>query len=104
MRDFPDDSVVKNLPASSRDTGDTGSVPESGRSPERGNGNPLPYSSLENPMDRGAWWATVHKVTKGPDPAEGLSTHASKYCEEGQECLCPLKTGLSQSRLVSNHT
>ena len=41
-----------------------GSIPESGRSPGEGNGNPLQYSGLENLMDRGAWWATVHRVTK----------------------------------------
>ena len=44
--------------------GDPGSIPGSGWSPEGGNGNPLQYSCLENPMDRGAWWATVHGVTK----------------------------------------
>ena len=44
--------------------GDLGSIPGSGRSPGGGNGNPLQYSGLENPMDRGAWWATVHGVTK----------------------------------------
>ena len=43
---------------------DLGSVPEWGRSPGEGNGNPLQYSSLENPMDKGAWWAIVHRVTK----------------------------------------
>ena len=51
VKDFPDNSVVKNLPAYARDTGDTGSIPESGRSPEGENGNPLLYSCL----DRGAW-------------------------------------------------
>ena len=44
--------------------GDLGSIPGSGRSPGEGNGNPLQYSCLENPMDRGAWQATVHRVTK----------------------------------------
>ena len=44
--------------------GDPGSIPGSGRSPGEGNGNPLKYSCLENPMDRGAWQATVHGVTK----------------------------------------
>ena len=53
--------VVKNLPAS---TGEAGLIPVSGRSPGEGNGNPLQYSCLENPMDRGAWWAAVHRVTK----------------------------------------
>ena len=45
-------------------SGDLGSVPGSGRFPGEGNGNPLQYSGLENPMDRGAWWATAHGVTK----------------------------------------
>ena len=44
--------------------GDLGSIPGLGRSPGEGNGNPLQYSCLENPMDGGAWWATVHGVTK----------------------------------------
>ena len=56
--------VVKNLPASAGDIRDLGSIPGSGRSPGEGNGNPLQYSCLENPMDRGAWWATVHGVTE----------------------------------------
>ena len=60
----PGGSVVRNLPASARDAGDMGSIPESGRSPEEGNGNPLQYSCLENPMDRRAWRATVHEVPK----------------------------------------
>jgi len=54
-------SVVKNLPANS---GDVGSIPGSGRSHGDGNGNPLQYSCLKNPMDRGAWQATVHEVAK----------------------------------------
>ena len=50
--------VIKNPPASAGDAGGTGSIPGSGRSPREGNGNPFQYSCLENPMDRGAWWAT----------------------------------------------
>ena len=61
---FPGDSVVKNLPANAGDTGEVSSVPGSGRSPRGGNGNPLQYSCLGNPVDRGAWWATVHGVTE----------------------------------------
>ena len=64
---FPGGSVVKNLPASAGDAGDAGdegSVPGSGRSPKGGNGNPLQYSCLENPTDRGAWQTMVHRVTK----------------------------------------
>ena len=55
---------VKNLPANAGDTGDAGSEPGSGRSPGVGNGNPLQYTCLENPMDRGAWQATGLGVTK----------------------------------------
>ena len=56
--------MVKNLPASA---GDAGSIPGSGRPPGGGNGNPLQYSCLGNPMGRGAWQATDHGVTKGSD-------------------------------------
>ena len=58
---FPGDSVVKNLPAN---VGNLGLIPGSGRSPGEGNGNPLQYSCLGNPMDRGAWRAIGHGVTK----------------------------------------
>ena len=58
---FPGGSVAKNLPANA---GDGGSIPGSGRSPGGGNGNPLQYSCMKNPMDRGAWWGIVHGVTK----------------------------------------
>ena len=59
--------VVKNPPANAGDIRDTGSIPGSGKSPGRGHGNPLPYSGLENPMDRGACGATVHGVPKELD-------------------------------------
>ena len=58
---FPGSSDGKE---SACNAGDSGSIPGSGRSLEEGNGNPLQYSSLENPLDRGAWRATVHGVTK----------------------------------------
>ena len=58
---FPGGSVVKNSPANA---GDVGWIPGLGRSPGEGNGNPLQCSCLENPMDRGAWWATVHGVAE----------------------------------------
>ena len=61
---FPGGSVVKNPPASAGNAEDSGSIPGSGRSLGEGNGNPLQYSCLENPMDRGVWQATVHKVIK----------------------------------------
>jgi len=56
--------VVKNLPSNAGDVRDMGSIPGLGRSPGGGNGNPLQYSCLENPMDRGAWQATVHGIAK----------------------------------------
>ena len=55
---FPGGSVDKNPPANARDTRDLGSIPGPRRSPAGGNGNPLHYFCLENPMDRRAWWAT----------------------------------------------
>ena len=60
---FPGGSMVKNPPASAGDTGDS-YIPGLGRSPGGGNGNPFQYSCLENPMDRGALWATVHRTAK----------------------------------------
>ena len=59
--------MVKNLPASAGDAGDVGLILGSGRSPGEGNGNPLHYYCLGNPMDRGAWQATVHGVAKELD-------------------------------------
>ena len=59
---FPGGSVAKNSPANVGATGDSGSIPGSGRFPGGRNGNLLHYSCLENPMDRGTWWATVHRV------------------------------------------
>ena len=55
--------VVKNPPANAGDV-EVGSVPGLGRSPAEGHGNPLQYSFLENPMDRGAWWAALHRVAQ----------------------------------------
>ena len=56
--------MVKNVPANARDAG---LIPGLGRSPGEGNGNPPQYSCLENPMDRGAWWATVNGIPKESD-------------------------------------
>ena len=66
------DKLVKNLPGNA---GDVGSTSGSGRSPREGNGNPIQYSCLGNPLDRGAWQATVHGVAKEFDMTEPLSTH-----------------------------
>ena len=71
--------VVKNLYANTGDIRDTGSVPELGRSPGGGHGNPLQYSCLENPMDRGSWWATVHGVTKSQIWLKQISMHACTH-------------------------
>ena len=59
--------AVKNPPANARGIRDTGLIPELGRFPGEGNGNPPQYSCLENPMDRGAWQATLHGVAKELD-------------------------------------
>ena len=58
---FPGGPVVKNPPTNA---GNAASIPGSGRAPGEGNGNPLRYSCLENPMDRRVWWATVHGLTE----------------------------------------
>ena len=63
---FPGGAVVKNLPASAGGKGDRGLIPELGRSSGGGNGNPLQYSCLENPMDRGASQVTIHRAAKSP--------------------------------------
>ena len=77
---FPGGSVVNNLPANARGTG---VILELGRSPE-GNGNPLQYSCLENPMDGDAWWATVHRV------AESDRTERVKLLKVMETLWCPL--------------
>ena len=61
---FPGGSPVKNLPANSGGVRDVDLIPGWGRYPGEGNGNPLQYSCLKNPMDRGAWWTTAHGVAK----------------------------------------
>ena len=65
--------VEKNLPANAGDVRDAGLSPRSGRSPGGGHGNPLQYFCLENPMDRGAWWATVHGVAKSQSDYSNLA-------------------------------
>ena len=81
-KDFLGESVVKNPPANS---GDTGLIPGLGRSPGGGNGNPLQYSCWDNPTDRGAWWATVHRVTKSWTRLKRLSAHTQE--ETGESLL-----------------
>ena len=67
---YPGGTLVKNPPANARDSRDAGSIPGSGRFPREGIGNPLQYSCLKNPMDRGAWKATVHSDHKELDMTE----------------------------------
>ena len=66
----------KECACSAGDAGDTGSIPGLGRSPGEENGSPLQYSCLENPMGRGVWWCTVHRVMKNWPRLKQLSTHA----------------------------
>ena len=68
--------MVKNPPSNPGDALDKGSIPGPGRSPGGGHGNPLHYPCLENSMDRGAWWAIVHRVAKSLTQLKQLSMHA----------------------------
>ena len=70
--------MVKNPPANA---GDQGAISGSGRAPGGGHGNPLQYSCLENPMDRGAWQAIVHRVAKSRTQLKRLGTHTCMYSE-----------------------
>ena len=91
---FPGGSMVKNLPANAGDTGNEGLIPGLGKSPGEGNGNPLQYSCLENPMDRGAWQAAVHGVEKS---RSRLSTHAFFSLSEGPGGNNPQVSGVFPS-------
>ena len=71
--------MVKKLPANAGDGWVAGLIPGSGRSPGGGNGNPLQYSCLENPVDRGDWQATVYGVTKESDTTECIHTHSHSH-------------------------
>ena len=77
--DVPGDAVAKNRPADGGDRRDAGSTPGSGRSPGGGRGNPFQHSCLENPMDRGAWWATVHGVANSRIGVKQLGTHIPQW-------------------------
>ena len=83
---FPGGSVIKNPPAKA---GDMSSIPGSGRSPREGNGNLLQHSCLENPMDRAACWATVHRISEESDMTEQLKSHSSTLYHQGG-LLCSL--------------
>ena len=101
---------VKNPPANGGDARDVGSIPGWGRSPGVGNGSPLQYSFLENPLDRGGWWATVHRVAE-LDVTEQLKTHtqihihacASRGHSVGPWCLGWRWRGMGQRGWASGH-
>ena len=76
--------VVKNPPGNAGDIKDLGSIPGLGRSPGRGYGNPLDYFCLENSMDRGAWRATIHMVTKSQTGLKQLSIHLNNSLRRGE--------------------
>ena len=81
---FPGGSDGKE---SAYSAGDLGSIPGSGRSTGGGNGNPLHYFCLENSMNRGAWWATVHGIAKSQTQLKQLSTHAHIKVYKGKRLL-----------------
>ena len=75
--------MIKNPPANAGDIRDVRSLPGLGRSPGEGHGNPLQYSCLENPEDRGAWWATVHGLAKSQTRLKQLAMRGNMgdyYC------------------------
>ena len=94
---FPYGSAVKNLLANARDAGDSCLIPGSGRSAGRGNGNPLQYSSVENPMDRGAWWATIHGVAKSWTQLSDGAHTSRKVLTTACYCHKAGKTGYPQT-------
>ena len=87
--------MAKNPPASA---GDAGSIPGSGRSPREGNGNPLRYSCLENSMDRGAWWITVHEVRHDSDGACTLKKKKKREEGKGRKKTGRKQTGRKKER------
>ena len=79
--------MVKNPPVNAGDTREVGSIPRLGRSAGEGSGNPLQYSCLENPMDRRAWWATVHGITKSwTQLSECVHTHTHIHTSISVDC------------------
>ena len=87
--------MVKSPPANA---GDTSSISGSGRSPGEGNGNPLQYSCLENPMDGGAWWATVHGVTKSQTKLSDWQQHKAKTPNSSGRAVSTIWGSIKRSR------
>ena len=84
--------MVKNPPANAGDVRDVGSIPGTGRFPGEEHGNPVPYSCLGNPMDRGAWQATVQRVSKSDTHLKRLSMHTTRTREQSFNFLFPTNT------------
>ena len=93
--------VVKNLPTNAGDIRDSGSIPGLGRSPGGGHDNPLHYSCLENPMDRGAEQATVHSVAQSQTRLKRLSTHIHMHMGRAPSLPCWLLLYCSGNPQVS---
>ena len=93
-------SVVKNPPADAGDAADAGSIPELGRSPGEGNENPLQSSCLENPMDRGAWWATIHEFAKESVVTNGLNNFSLLASDKN---LKPSRWSLLLAAVLASH-
>ena len=91
-RGFPGSSDSKE---SAYNAGNLGSIPGLGRSPGEGNGNPLQYSCLENPMDRGAWWATVHGVTQSWTRLN--AQHTTLFCSTVWSILIDVPSALEKN-------
>ena len=90
--------AVKNPPTTVGDIRDPGSIPGSGRSPGGGQGNPLEYSCLKNPMDRGAWRALVHRVKQSQTRLKRLSTHGrTRLVRKGLCCAVLSRSVVSNS-------
>ena len=99
---FPGGTVIKNLPVNARDAGEAVSIPGLERSPGVGNGNPLQYCCLDNPMDRGAWQATVHGVSKswmGINDWACICMAECLYCSS--ETIIALLIGYTQYKIKS---
>ena len=88
---FPGGTSGREFPASAGEVREVGSIPGSGKSLGGGYGNPLQYSCLENPMDRGAWWAVVRRVTNSQTRRKQLSMYAYVHRTYINSCFSPLK-------------
>ena len=92
--------MAKNSPAKAGDTGNTVSITGQGRSPGAGNGNPLQCSCLGNPMDRGAWQATVHGAAKGSDMTEQLGMQRAHTPYEAQRWALERRMRMNRARTL----